>query len=96
MRIATGEEPEDYGQTRESEGKNPAAVALYGLQGAGGSTGQAQADGDCPEGGRVPANAPVMLIRWAAHRLDKEEPAAYVCCCFVARRQSYRSNPYHE
>jgi hypothetical protein len=28
MRIATGEEPEDYGQTPESEGKNPAAVAL--------------------------------------------------------------------
>jgi hypothetical protein len=28
MRIATGEEPEDYGPTAESEGKNPAAVAL--------------------------------------------------------------------
>lgn len=28
MRIATGEEPEDYGRTAESEGKNPAAVAL--------------------------------------------------------------------
>jgi len=28
MRIATGEEPEDYGLTPESEGKNPAAVAL--------------------------------------------------------------------
>jgi hypothetical protein len=28
MRIATGEEPEDYGSTPESEGKNPAAVAL--------------------------------------------------------------------
>ncbi len=28
MRIATGEEPEDYGRTPESEGKNPAAVAL--------------------------------------------------------------------
>jgi hypothetical protein len=28
MRIATGEEPEDYGPTAESGGKNPAAVAL--------------------------------------------------------------------
>ena len=28
MRIATGEEPEDYGRTAEAEGKNPAAVAL--------------------------------------------------------------------
>jgi hypothetical protein len=28
MRIATGEEPEDYGPTAESEGKDPAAVAL--------------------------------------------------------------------
>lgn len=28
MRIATGEEPEDYGPSAESEGKNAAAVAL--------------------------------------------------------------------
>jgi hypothetical protein len=28
MRIATGEEPEDYGRSPESEGKDPAAVAL--------------------------------------------------------------------
>jgi hypothetical protein len=28
MRIATGEEPEDYGPSAESEGKDPAAVAL--------------------------------------------------------------------
>jgi hypothetical protein len=28
MRIATGEESEDYGSTPESEGKNAAAVAL--------------------------------------------------------------------
>jgi hypothetical protein len=28
MRIATGEEPEDYGPDPESEGKDPAAVAL--------------------------------------------------------------------
>jgi hypothetical protein len=28
MRIATGEEPEDYGRTTESEGKDPAAVTL--------------------------------------------------------------------
>jgi hypothetical protein len=28
MRIATGEEPEDYGPSADSEGKNPAAVAL--------------------------------------------------------------------
>jgi hypothetical protein len=28
MRIATGEESEDYGPTAESEGKDPAAVAL--------------------------------------------------------------------
>jgi hypothetical protein len=28
MRIATGEEPEDYGPDSETEGKNPAAVAL--------------------------------------------------------------------
>jgi hypothetical protein len=28
MKIATGEEPEDYGPNPESEGKDPAAVAL--------------------------------------------------------------------
>jgi hypothetical protein len=28
MRIATGEEPEDYGPTADSQGKDPAAVAL--------------------------------------------------------------------
>ena len=28
MRIATGEEPEDYGRSGETEGKDPAAVAL--------------------------------------------------------------------
>jgi hypothetical protein len=28
MRIATGEEAEDYGPSPESEGKDPAAVAL--------------------------------------------------------------------
>jgi len=28
MRIATGEEPENYGPNAESEGKDPAAVAL--------------------------------------------------------------------
>jgi hypothetical protein len=28
MRIATGEEPEDYGDASESDGKDPAAVAL--------------------------------------------------------------------
>jgi hypothetical protein len=28
MRIATGEEPEDYGPDPESQGKDPAAVAL--------------------------------------------------------------------
>ena len=28
MRIATGEEPEDYGPDPKSEGKDPAAVAL--------------------------------------------------------------------
>jgi hypothetical protein len=28
MRIATGEEPEDYGPDPNSEGKDPAAVAL--------------------------------------------------------------------
>jgi hypothetical protein len=28
MHIATGEEPEDHGPTAESEGKDPAAVAL--------------------------------------------------------------------
>jgi hypothetical protein len=28
MRIATGQEPEDYGPSPESEGKDPAAVAL--------------------------------------------------------------------
>jgi hypothetical protein len=39
MRIATGEEPEDYGQTPESEGKDPAAVAL------GRKGGQARAAG---------------------------------------------------
>jgi hypothetical protein len=39
MRIATGEEPEDYGRSPESEGKNPAAVAL------GRKGGQARAAG---------------------------------------------------
>ena len=28
MRIATGQEPEDYGPSPESEGKDPAGVAL--------------------------------------------------------------------
>ena len=28
MRIASGEEPEDYGRTAQDEGKDPAAVAL--------------------------------------------------------------------
>jgi hypothetical protein len=28
MRIATGEEPEDYGPSPEDQGKDPAAVAL--------------------------------------------------------------------
>ena len=28
MRVATGETPEDYGQSVEEQGKNPAAVAL--------------------------------------------------------------------
>jgi hypothetical protein len=39
MRIATGEEPEDYGTTAESEGKDPAAVAL------GRKGGKARAEG---------------------------------------------------
>jgi hypothetical protein len=39
MRIATGEEPEDYGPTPESEGKDPAAVAL------GRKGGKARAEG---------------------------------------------------
>jgi hypothetical protein len=39
MRIATGEEPEDYGATPESEGKDPAAVAL------GRKGGKARAEG---------------------------------------------------
>jgi hypothetical protein len=39
MRIATGEEPEDYGPSAESEGKDPAAVAL------GRKGGQARAAG---------------------------------------------------
>ena len=50
MRIATGEEPEDYGQNPEAEGKNPAAVALgrMGRKGTGeGSFGQ-KAEGNCP------------------------------------------------
>jgi hypothetical protein len=33
MRIATGEEPEDYGATPESEGKSAAAVELGRLGG---------------------------------------------------------------
>ena len=28
MRVATGEEPEDYGPAPESDGKDPASVAL--------------------------------------------------------------------
>jgi hypothetical protein len=39
MRIATGEEPEDYGPDPESEGKDPAAVAL------GRKGGKARAEG---------------------------------------------------
>jgi hypothetical protein len=39
MRIATGEEPEDYGVSPESEGKDPAAVAL-GLAGRAGRLGR--------------------------------------------------------
>src|SRR5438477_8631959 len=39
MRIATGEEPEDYGPAPESEGKDPAAVAL------GRKGGKARAEG---------------------------------------------------
>jgi hypothetical protein len=39
MRIATGEETEDYGPAPESEGKDPAAVAL------GRKGGQARAEG---------------------------------------------------
>lgn len=39
MRIATGEEPEDYGRSPESEGKDPAAVAL------GRKGGKARAEG---------------------------------------------------
>jgi hypothetical protein len=39
MRIATGEEPEDYGPSPESEGKDPAAVAL------GRKGGKARAEG---------------------------------------------------
>ena len=39
MRIATGEEPEDYGPSPEGQGKDPAAVAL-GRRG-----GQARAKG---------------------------------------------------
>jgi hypothetical protein len=39
MPIATGEEPEDYGPSPESEGKDPAAVAL------GRKGGKARAEG---------------------------------------------------
>jgi hypothetical protein len=39
MRIATGEEPEDYGQSPQDEGKDPAAVAL------GRKGGKARAEG---------------------------------------------------
>jgi hypothetical protein len=39
MRIATGEEPEDYGPTPESQGKNAAAVEL------GRKGGKARAEG---------------------------------------------------
>jgi hypothetical protein len=39
MRIATGQEPEDYGPSPESEGKDPAAVAL------GRKGGKARAEG---------------------------------------------------
>jgi hypothetical protein len=39
MRIATGEEPEDYGRSPEADGKDPAAVAL------GRKGGQARAAG---------------------------------------------------
>lgn len=43
MRIATGEEPEDYGQAADAEGKNPAAVAL------GRMGGKARAQGLSPK-----------------------------------------------
>ena len=39
MRIATGEQPEDYGPDPQSEGKDPAAVAL------GRKGGKARAEG---------------------------------------------------
>jgi len=39
MRIATGQEPEDYGPVAELEGKDPAAVAL------GRKGGKARAEG---------------------------------------------------
>jgi hypothetical protein len=39
MRIASGEEPEDYGPNPESEGRDPAAVAL------GRKGGKARAEG---------------------------------------------------
>ena len=47
MRIATGQEPEDYGPSPESEGKDPAAVALGRKGGLKG--GHARAAGMTPQ-----------------------------------------------
>jgi hypothetical protein len=49
MRIATGQEPEDFGPAPESEGKDPAAVAL-GREGAGGGAIGTEAERDREKG----------------------------------------------
>lgn len=59
MRIATGDEPEDYGRTAESEGKNPAAVAL------GRMGGKARAEKLSPERRRAVARK-AAKSRWKA------------------------------
>ena len=58
MRTATGEEPENYRTSRESEGKNPAAVAL-GRRG-----GEARAKGLSKKRRREIARK-AARVRWA-------------------------------
>jgi hypothetical protein len=54
MRIATGEEPEDYGPAPESEGKNAAAVALGRMGGKAGAEGACRPSGARKLRGRRP------------------------------------------
>ena len=58
MRIATGEEPEDYGPSPADQGKDPAAVAL------GRKGGKARAKATSPER-RAEIASKAAKSRWA-------------------------------